>query len=213
MPVGSFFLWLSVILLFAAYANGPLNMPNVDILAQRLLVFVWGLVMISPLYFPRDYRRYLIALTMTAAAGIHVYTTSEQYEHFNRVEMRGFSELIAVIPPGKAVATHYYRASSPYGFQNAMWHWPKLYGVRQGGGGHTDDTFAWRATSYVNLTEAGLKNGTYSINASLGFYRLKAFDYYLCHGGPAENAIAHAGAMADYVASRAEWHLFRVRKP
>jgi hypothetical protein len=208
---GSFFLWLSVILLFVGYAVGPINMPNVDILAQRLLVFAYALVMISPLYFPRDYRRYVIALIMTMAVGAHIYAMSDQYKSFNRIEMKGFSELIAMIPPGKTLATHYNRASSPYGNHNAMWHWPKLYGVRQGGGGHSDDTFAWRATSYVNLTQAGLTNSTF--RRAGGFQRLTAFDYYLCHGGPPDAAIAQAEAGADYIASRSEWHLFQVKKP
>jgi len=207
---GSFFVWLSAIGFFVGYALGPINMPNVDILSQRLLVFVWALVMISPLYFPHDYRRYAIALVMMAAVGTHVYAMSDQYTSFNRIEMKGFSELMAMIPPGKTLATHYNRSTSPFGSHNTMWHWPKLYGVRQGGGGHSDDTFAWRATSYVNLTEAARKNGTFRRISS--FHRLPAFDYYLCHGGTPDVAIAQVGALADYIASRSEWHLFRVRK-
>jgi hypothetical protein len=212
---GSVFLWVSVVALFAAYSLGPLTMPNVDILVQRFLVFSWALAMIIPLRFPAGLARYSAALLLVGAVGSHVYSMSAQYEKFNVVEMGGFSELIDMIPPGKALATHYYRTGSPFARQNekAMWHWPKLYGVRKGGGGHSDDTFAWRSTSYVNLTETGLKNGTYAIPTNLNHARLALFDYQLTHGGSREDVIAQLSPVADYIATRSQWHLFRVRKP
>jgi len=210
---GSWFLWISAIALYTAYSLGPVNMPNVDILVPRLLVFVWALLMIVCLRYPAGAARYVAALLVVAAVGTHVYSTSAQYKKFNEVDMRGFSELIDMIPPGKALAVHYNRSTSPFAIEKAMWHWPKLYGVRKGGGGHSDDTFAWRSTSYVNLSETGLKNGTYAGPPNLNVGRLAHFDYQLTHGGFREDVIAQIGSAADYVASRSEWHLFRVRKP
>jgi hypothetical protein len=210
--LGSWFLWISAIALYTGYSLGPVNMPNVDILAPRLLVFVWALLMMVSLRYPSGAARYVVTLLLVAAVGTHVYSTSSQYRKFNDVDMRGFSELIDMIPPGKSLAVFYNRTTSSFAIERAMWHWPKLYGVRKGGGGHSDDTFAWRSTMYVNLTETGLKNGTYAIPPNLNPGRLAIFDYQLTHGGSSEAAIAQLSSAADYVATRSEWHLFRVRK-
>jgi hypothetical protein len=142
-----------------------------------------------------------------------VYGTGQQYKQFNEVEMKGYSELINMIPTGKSLAVQHYRHSSPFARENTMWHWPKLYGVRKGHGAHSDDTFAWRATSYVNLTEAALKADTYAVPPLLDLRRVALFDYELSVGCTQEVAIVNMAPVADYVASRSEWHLFRVRKP
>jgi hypothetical protein len=169
--------------------------------------------MIVPIALPTNFTRYLIWLCVSGAVFTHVYTTGEQYKQFNEVEMRGYSRLIDMIPPGKSLAVHFYRQTSPFASANAMWHWPKLYGVRKGGGGHSDDTFAWRATSYVNLTDAARSSGLYAVPPMLDLNRVAQFDYEISHGGPKEQAIANMAPVAEYVASASEWHLFRVRKP
>jgi len=206
------FLWLSTIVLFSAYGRGPVFMPNVDLVSPRILVFVWGLVMIIPRALPAGWTRHLVGVLMVAAVLAHVFSTDEQYSQFNQVEMGGFSELIDMIPPGKAVAVLHYRHDSPFGREHTLWHWPKLYGVRKGRGGHNDDTFASRTTSYVNLTEAALQAGTYTVPPMYDLSRVALFDYQLSVGTTQEVAVATMAPVADYVASRSQWHLFRVRK-
>jgi hypothetical protein len=213
LRLGAFFLWLSGAVLLFGYGRGALFMPNVDIVGQRLLVFVWALLMIVPVALPTDFTRHAVSFCLVASIFTHVYATNRQYKQFNEVEMAGYSQLIDMIPPGKGVAMHFYRSTSPFARENAMWHWVKLYGVRKGGGGHSDDTFAWRATSYVNLTDVGRATNMFAVPPMLDFNRLPQFDYQLSHGGTKEAAIAVMSPVADYVASRAEWHLFRLRKP
>jgi hypothetical protein len=207
------FIWLSATVLFAAWGRGPIFMPNVDLVSPRILVFVWGLLMILPRGLPANFARHVVTTMMVAAVFVHVSNTNEQYRQFNQVEMQGFSQLINMIPPGKSIAVAHYRALSPFARENALWHWPKLHGVRKGRGGHNDDTFASRTTSYVNLTEAALQAGTYSVPPMLDMARVALFDYQLSVGTTKDVAAANMAQVADYVASRAEWHLFRVRKP
>ncbi len=207
------FIWSSAAVLFVAWGRGPIFMPNVDLVSPRLLVFVWGLLMILPRALPATFARHVITMMMVAAVFVHVYKTNEQYRQFNQVEMQGFSQLIGMIPPGKSVAVAHYRAASPFARENALWHWPKLYGVRKGKGGRNDDTFASRTTSYVNLTDAAIQSGTYSVPPMLDMTRVALFDYQLSVGTTKEVAAANLATVADYVASRAEWHLFRIRRP
>jgi hypothetical protein len=207
------FVWLSGVVLFVAYARGPLNMPNVDILAERILVFAWAVLMLVPRTIPSGITRYVVGAFMVGAVGVHVYGTNEQYRLFNEVEMGGYSELIDMIPPGKSLTIMTYRHGSAFARENAMWHWPKLYTVRRGGGAHCDDTFSSRSTSYVNLTDAARAQGTYTDAPLLNLQRIAVFDYELAVGTSKETAIAHMSPVADYITSRSEWHLFRVRKP
>jgi hypothetical protein len=207
----SVFLWLAGLGLFITYGWGPAHMPNVAIICVRVLVFAWVLMLLLPLALPRGWPRGVVLAGLALAVGIHVQSTHAQYAKFNEIEMPGFEELVRMIPPGKALAVQYQRPDSRFAKHRGMWHWPKLYGVWQGGAGRSDDTFAWRSTSYVTLTREAHRLGTFNGSPGLNPAALARWDYLIVHGG-AQPAIAAAVApVAEPVASRAEWHLFHVR--
>lgn len=209
----SLFVWLSGFAMFAAYGWGPAHMPNVDIICPRVLVLAWVLMLLLAVRLPeRAAQRGAFTAAMFAIGLLHAYTAHNGYERFNRVEMAGFEQLMRQIPPGKSLATHYFRHTSPFAANAAMWHWPKLYGVWQGGGGHTDDSFSIRSTSYITMTERARGLATYSQDPGLHPELLKAWDYLLIHGGVASGAQAAVGNVGKLVGSSAEWYLFRIER-
>ena len=209
----SLFLWLGGFLLFVLYGWGPAHMPNVAIICPRLLVFAWVLMLLLPLGMPSGWRRAVVVAGMCLAVGLHVGGTSSRYARFNRVEMAGFEELVRMIPPGKALAVHYARLQSPFAKHAAMWHWPKLHTVWNGGGARTDDSFASRSTSFVTLTEPALATGTFTGSPGLNPGALARWDYLLVHGGDRPGIAAAVASVATPVGTRSEWHLYRIRKP
>lgn len=211
---GSLFVWLSSTILFFGYLFGPMFMPNVDLVAVRVWVLAFGVGLLLPIDLPRPrFARSLPLLAMVASVVVHVRGTHLMYTQFNEIDMQRFSELIDLIPSGKAVLPHYYRNFSAFARESSMWHWPKLYGVRKAKGGHTDDTFAWRTTSYVTLTDKALADGTYVAPLAWDRHFIARWDYVLSCGGPKDWTAYDLQELGEHVASRGEWHLFRVRKP
>jgi hypothetical protein len=205
------FLCTSVLAVFLLYAFGPAHMPGVAIVSPRVLVFAWAFLMLLPSPILTQRWRPLLALPLLLAAAVHASATFTRYRRFAEVEMAGFRDLLRLVPPGAALATHYPRVSSPFVKHAAMWHWPKLHTIWNGGGGHSDDSFATRSTSHVRLTEAGRRSGTRDDGPGLDPTRLQAWDYLLVHGGDRATIAATVSAVAAPVASRADWQLYRIR--
>jgi hypothetical protein len=177
-----------------------------------VLVFAWVLLLLVPVSLPTGWQRIALLAGVVLAITVHVSSTHAQYRRFNHHEMRGFSDLIHQIPRGQALAVHYQRSDSPYANYQALWHWPKLYTLSGAPGGRTNDTFAWRSTSYVTLTERGLAAGTYQGRPGLNTGALAAWDYLLAQGESSRSLSSTLGGGAELVASRGQWHLFRIDK-
>jgi hypothetical protein len=134
------------LMVLAAYLFGPVVLPQVSVVAPRLLGSALGLLA-GALPAPRGRLLVVIALVMSAAFTWHIVDVTRTYRAFSSEEMGDFEALLSAIPQRARVATHFTTTSSRHARHNALWHWPKLHCLR--GAGFTDDLFAYRATAYV----------------------------------------------------------------
>ncbi len=138
-----------VALALAAFSLlGPVRTAHVSVIAERFVALAVALALGLP---QGGLSRRAVVVVVTGAAlatTVAVVDLTRHWRAFSTRDMGDFDALLAQIPDGARVATHYASALSPHGRHNAAWHWPKLVAL---GGGVTDDSFAWRATSVVAL--------------------------------------------------------------
>jgi hypothetical protein len=127
---------------------GPVRTAHVSVIAERFVALAVALALGLPAV--RLSRRAVVVVFSGAAlaTAVAVVDVTRHWRAFGARDMGDFDALLAQVPDGARVATHYASALSPHGRHNAAWHWPKLVALR---GGVTDDSFAWRATSVVAL--------------------------------------------------------------
>ena len=198
-----------------AALKGPVVLPQVSVVAPRLTALgVAFLFLALPLPaatpVPRALGR-VIAAVMLAAMAVFSFQLAQHWRAFSHDEMGDFEDLVARVPAGVRVGTRIPTPFSVHGPHNALWHWPKLACLTSGS--FTDDTFAYRATAFVELTPQARARGFIVKNASrVDDAALDAFGALLVHGDDAEAARTQAlgkGRLRP-ISSTGTWHLFAV---
>ena len=194
--------------LLGFWAFGPVRTPLVSIVAERFLSPALALLVLLPPLRVLS-RWILLGLVLCVATTFLVTTTAtaQRYRAFSNKDMGEFRELLQKMPPGASVATHYVTPFSEYGRHNATWHWPKLHAVY--GGGITDDSFAYRVTTWVTLTDEARRAGAIKRH-NLDPVKLKEWDYLLVRGrSPAvENLLGRAPLAL--VGETGTWRLYMI---
>ncbi|MDP2345331.1 MAG: hypothetical protein Q8O67_30585 [Deltaproteobacteria bacterium] len=182
---------------------GPVRLPGVSVVAERF----WSLgaallVAVPPIALSKNGR---IAVVVAALLGlsVHVVELTRRWQAFSQEEMGDFDALLARIPPGSRIATHYVSPFSSWGRHNALWHWGKLAALR---GSSTDDNFAWRETCVVGLVP-GVKPPRHP---NLVDKELSGWDFLLVRGANPSIDRRLAGLHLELVTSTGQWRLFRV---
>lgn len=167
---------------------GPVRLPGVSIVAERfwslgaalvgvLVIAIAGGV--AEAHAPR-LRAALAAAALLAAGGLAV-DHGRRFVAFENDDMgtgdTSLRALLAAVPPGSRVATHYRSPLSRHGRYHALWHWPKLVSL---GGSKSDDDFAIRDTCVVGLAPGvrPLSHPRLGDRAALAGY-----DFVLVEGG------------------------------
>ena len=130
------------------WLKAPPVLPQVSVVSPRLLslALLFVVVALVPAVLTPRARAGLVA-AMACATLLFVVDLSRAYRAFSREDMGDFDALLAEVPEGARVATHYTTPFSPHARHNALWHWGKLACLEHGAS--TDDMFAYRGTSYV----------------------------------------------------------------
>jgi hypothetical protein len=196
-----------VVLLFAgvgAFALlGPVRTPHVSVVAERFTSLTVALAVgLSARVPSARARRVVVAVAFVAVASLVVDVT-RHWRAFAAEDMGDFDGLLARVPPGSRVATHYVTPFSPHGNHNAAWHWPKLVALR---GSSTDDSFAWRSTCVVGLRD-GVRPPRHP---RLVDDELSAWDFLLVRGASASADRTLARIALDLVVETGRWRLYRV---
>jgi hypothetical protein len=171
---------------------GPVRLPGVSIVAERFWSIgaaLMGVVVIAcaggtaehaPARSARGLRIALAAAAVLATGGLTV-DHARRFVAFENDDMgtgdTSLRALLAAVPPGSRVATHYRSPLSRHGRYHALWHWPKLVSL---GGSKTDDDFAVRDTCVVGLSPGArpLSHPRLGDRAALAGY-----DYVVVEGG------------------------------
>jgi hypothetical protein len=189
----------------AAFALlGPVRTPHVSIVAERFTSMAVALAVGVPPRLPTFRARWLVGFVATAAVVVAVVDVTRHWRAFAAEDMGDFDALLARVPPGARVATHYVSPFSVHGNHNAAWHWPKLVALR---GSTTDDNFAWRSTCVV-----GLRDGVRAPpHPRLVDGELAAWDFLLVRGSSSSTDRTLARLSLDLVLQTGSWRLYRVR--
>ncbi|MDF1561484.1 MAG: hypothetical protein P1V51_00490 [Deltaproteobacteria bacterium] len=194
--------------LMVTYLFGPMNVPDVSIISVRHLVYVWAMVICLPAI---EWRRTFTVAAVAAlllAGTVHALGLRSSYLEFEARDMEGFRELIAQIPEERFLAVQYDSATSSFGRHAAAWHWPKHYTIE--GGGLTNDSFAFRRTTFVTLkSEEGKARLTHSY---LGADAAEYWDYLLVRtaGSPRNRRMIEP--LTDPVGRAGTWRLYRYQR-
>lgn len=184
---------------------GPVRLPQVSVVAERF----WSLgaallVGVPPIALSRRARVVVVAAGLVAALVIAA-DLGARWRAFSKDDMGDFDDLLAQIPPGSKVATHYASPFSSQGNHNALWHWGKLAALR---GSATDDNFAWRATCVV-----GLRPGVAPPpRPTLDDKGLAGWDFLLVRGRDVGLERKLRALPLTLVTSTGSWRLFRVSR-
>jgi hypothetical protein len=181
-------------------------LPQVSVVAERFWSLGIALLVAVPAIGLSKKARVVVVVAALLGLSVHVVELSRRWRAFSQQEMGDFDALLAQIPPGSHVATHYVSPLSSWGRHNALWHWGKLAALR---GSSTDDNFAWRDTCVVGLAP-GVKPPRHP---NLVDKELTSWDFLLVRG--ASPSIDHrlAGLALTPVTSTGQWRLFRVTQP
>ena len=195
------------VVVFAASAGfaffGPTRTPDASVIAERFASVAAALVIgvVPVVVGPR--LRALLVVTGVLCAGLMAADATRQWRGFSREQMGDFEKLLAAVPPGSRVATHFARPTTSWGRHNDLWHWPKLVAEH---GSRTDDSFAWRDTCVLGL-RPGIhppKHPTFSPSS------LSSWDFVLVQGSNAALNRSLQQTSLTLVTSTGAWRLFRV---
>lgn len=188
---------------------GPLHLPDVFSLCVRQAVFVVVFLVLMPR--PRLLERHHVSGLLVIAglgAAVHAGAMIYQYRGFSENEMASFTNLIDEIPRGKRLYVHYTSSGTPYGDHQSAWHWPKMVAVRRGG--VTNDSFAYRSTNYVTLTEEGAQlKKAHSKRLDLRTLR-EHWDYLLLRADNARKTERSIRRYTTKLGRDKSWHLYRI---
>lgn len=196
------------VFLYIAYIFGPVTLPQVEIVAQRLPVFA-AVLLCACAPAPRRALVPVLTFGMAVAAFIHAGDLTRNYRAFSAIEMGNFEELIKLAPPRGRMGTDFQWTTSPYGRENAAWHWPKLYCLY--GGGITDDTFAYRHTAFVEVRPEARARGFVTPPNRLRPAALAKYSSFLYRGTAAGERPAKGSL--ELIGTTGTWRLSKIRKP
>ena len=191
------------------FVFGPLHLPDVFSLCVRQAVFVVVFLVLMPR--PRILqRRQIMGLLVIAGVGVaaHAGAMIYQYQGFSEQEMAGFSALIDEIPPGKRLYVHYTSSGTRYGDHQSAWHWPKMVAVTRAG--VSNDSFAYRSTNYVTLTEAGTRLRSARSKKLNADTLREHWDYLLLRASNASKTERSIRRYTTKIGRAQSWHLYRI---
>ncbi len=191
------------------FVFGPLHLPDVFSLCVRQGVFV--VVFLALLPRPRLLSQRMVSMVLVVAglgAASHAGAMIYQYQGFSEQEMAGFAELLDEVPEGKRLYVHYTASGTVYGDHQSLWHWPKRVAVHQGG--VTNDSFAFRSTNYITLTEAG-RTMKRARSKRINKETLREhWDYLLLRARKARKTERTVRRYTTKIGRAGSWHLYRI---
>ena len=194
----------AVVVAVGAFALlGPVRTPHVSVVAERFTSMAAGLAVGVPPRLPSLRARRVVFFMAVVAVAVAVVDVTRHWRAFDDDDMGDFDALLAHVPAGSRVATHYVTPFSAHGNHNAAWHWPKLVALR---GSSTDDSFAWRSTCVVGLrAEVQPPRHPRLVDGELA-----SWDYLLVRGAsaPVDRTLARLALVL--VMQTGSWRLYRV---